>query len=291
MTVFNTEQFSFASSYGNAFGYSPYFARKYKKRSDTSTLRIYWGGYIGWQFNYACIRLKFFINDQECQDPYPIETGFFQGYHQYGWDRAENGARYTNGLSFFVVSYLKENDFFFFPTVDGICRGLPAGLYDVRMYIDDGCKHGLGSAGGNREWFDIGHGRQSQMILEEIHENLPVNSLLMDDGQLVKLPNFNRRYQVFDTYCTGGDSTCYASDTHSMVYKKLNSDSHLHIKWYGTIETSQWEASPTFQTIKWFIVIDGVQCSDPGPIEIWQVRRNVVYGFHIRLPKYRKLQQ
>ena len=97
MTVFNTEQFSFYSSHANALTYTPYFARKYKKRSDTSTLRIYWGGYIGWEFNYACIRLKFFINDQECQDPYPIETGFFQGNQMTGANEAENGARFTSG--------------------------------------------------------------------------------------------------------------------------------------------------------------------------------------------------
>ena len=156
------------------------------------------------------------------------------------------------------------------------------------MYVDDSCKHGIGNAGGSRRWFDIGHSRQSQMILEEIHENLPVNSLLMDDGQLVKLPNFNRRYQVFDTYCSATDTTCHTSGTHSMTYKKLNDDSYLHIKWYGAIDSSQWESSPTFQTMKWYIVIDGAECTDPGSIEIWQVRRAVSYGVHVRLPKYSK---
>ena len=125
----------------------------------------------------------------------------------------------------------------------------------------------------------------NQFITEEIHEDLPVNSLLMDDGSLVRLPNFNRHYEVFDDYCAQGYTTCHTSETHKMVYNKLNDDSHLHIKWYGTIEASMWEYGYNEQSLKWYITINGQQCSDPGSIEIWHARKGQNYGLHFMIPK------
>ena len=128
----------------------------------------------------------------------------------------------------------------------------------------------------------------NQFITEEVHENLPVNSLLLDDGTLIRLPNFNRRYEVFDVGCSGSYPSCHSTDIHQMVYTKLNDDSQLHVKWYSTIDTAMWETGDRYQSMKWFITINGQSCSDPGPIEIWHARKGTVYGFQVIIPKTRK---
>ena len=149
--------------------------------------------------------------------------------------------------------------------------------------MEYGCKHGIG--GGTIYWHDFGHARVNQFIIEEIHEDLPVNSLLMDDGSLVRLPNFNRHYEVFDSFCSAGYPTCHTAETHKMVYKKLNDDSNLHIRWYGTIEASMWTYNYNEQSLKWYITINGQQCTDPGSLEIWHARKGQYYGIHFMFPK------
>ena len=175
----------------------------------------------------------------------------------------------------------------FFQIVDGICRNLPAGLYDIRLRVELTCKND-GST--DRNYHDVGHARLNQFITEEVHENLPVNSLLLDDGTLVQLPNFNRQYKSFDgySYCTSSYAVCFADVPHQMVYKKLNDNSHLHVKWYGNIEASMWTTN-RHQSLRWYITINDQECSDPGPIEIWHGRKGAAYGIHFSYPKSSKL--
>ena len=53
-----------------------------------------WEGYLGYEFQEGCIRSEIWINDEKCQDPYPIEVGFFHKSQAGGWSRAESGDRF-----------------------------------------------------------------------------------------------------------------------------------------------------------------------------------------------------
>ena len=94
MTVFNTDTAPNCCVWYNSWGNTHWPVWKYKKRSDTSTLRIMWEGYLGYEFQEGCIRSEIWINDEKCQDPYPIEVGFFHKSQAGGWSRAESGDRF-----------------------------------------------------------------------------------------------------------------------------------------------------------------------------------------------------
>ena len=97
LTVFNTDTSPSCCYWSNSWGNSPWTVWKYKKRSDTSTLRVLWQGYVGWEFHMACIAFEIWINDEKCQDPYPIEAEFFQSEQGSGYGRTESGTRFMQG--------------------------------------------------------------------------------------------------------------------------------------------------------------------------------------------------
>ena len=100
MTVFNTDTAPNCCVWYNSWGNTHWPVWKYKKRSDTSTLRIMWEGFVGYEFQDGCVRSEIWINDEKCQDPYPIEVGFFHKSQSSGYSRGETGDRFMQSKFF-----------------------------------------------------------------------------------------------------------------------------------------------------------------------------------------------
>lgn len=87
-TVFNSHSQQFQTSFTSGGGQTPYAVTKYKKRSDTSALRIFFTAMTHTNFNAKCMHVFVIINDQPCRDPYSIESSIREWQYAGGNDRA-----------------------------------------------------------------------------------------------------------------------------------------------------------------------------------------------------------
>lgn len=72
----------------------------------------------------------------------------------------------------------------------------------------------------------------------------------------------------------------------TVTYSKLQDASALHIKWYGTQEYCTGSATKFTDAIRFFVRLNGADCTTPTRIESWWTNDQVNRGFCNTIPKY-----